>query len=227
MSKLAYFQSTLGRKQIVGLAGLGLAGFVLSHMAGNLLLLVSPQAYNEYAHALVSNPLLYVAELGLVGLFLGHIVMAVILTLKNKSARPNRYHVVADGKKKTSLAQKTLIHQGMIILIFLILHLITFKFGPGYSGEADYTVAYGGVEMRDMYKLVAAIFQNPAWVGFYVFTLLLLGFHLNHGLQSSIKTLGFNHPKYEPKIKLIGSAYAWIVTLGFISQPVVLMLKGN
>lgn len=70
-----YFSSTIGRKQMVGVAGLGLSLFVLTHMAGNLFMFIGPEAYNKYAHALTSNPLIYIAEGGLISIFLLHLVV--------------------------------------------------------------------------------------------------------------------------------------------------------
>ncbi|MCB0408346.1 MAG: cytochrome B subunit, partial [Bdellovibrionales bacterium] len=80
---LRFTQSTIGSKSLIGVTGLGLSFFVLMHMAGNLLILVSPQAYNMYGHAIVTNPLIYVAEAGLLGLFIIHVMKAVLVTIKN------------------------------------------------------------------------------------------------------------------------------------------------
>ena len=82
-----FFRSTIGKKMLVGLSGLGLAGFVLMHMAGNLLLFAGPEAYNKYSHKLTSTPLIYVAEAGLVFFFVMHIMLTIQLTLANRAAR--------------------------------------------------------------------------------------------------------------------------------------------
>lgn len=205
--------STIGRKQIIGLTGLGLCVFVLMHMAGNLLILVSAQAYNEYAHALVANPLIYVAEAGLVGLFLAHLVAASLISIRNMSARGSRYVHMSNGEKGTSLIRRTLWPQGLLIFVFLILHLITFKYGT------HYTVNYGKGEIRDLHKLAIEVFQQPGYVTWYVVALLVLLLHLSHGLASSLQTFGINHPRYQCGIKLASWVYALIVGLGFIVQP--------
>lgn len=218
MSACQYFchfcQSTIGRKQIVGLMGLGLSLFVLGHMTGNLLVFVSPQAYNEYGHALVSNKLIYVIEAGLLGMFLVHLVLALVLTRKNSEARPQKYKVSSSGEKGTSLITKTMWHQGIIIVVFVVFHLITFKFG------AHYVVDYGSGSIRDLFQLMVEVFKNPFYVIWYVVCLLILGMHLGHGVSSTLQTLGFHHPKYTPMVEKIGRAYATIVCLGFISTPV-------
>jgi succinate dehydrogenase / fumarate reductase, cytochrome b subunit len=206
--------TSIQKKMLMGICGLVWTGFVFAHMAGNMLILVSAEMYNKYGHAIVSNkPLLYVAETVLLAALLGHVILGVLLTLENRRAKPQKYAVLASGEKRTTLASRTMAYQGSIILFFIIYHLITFKYGT------EYLVTYDGVEMRDLHRLIIEVFQQPMYVVGYVFCLLLLGWHLSHGVSSIFQTLGFNHPKYNAKIKWIGCIYAIVVALGFISQP--------
>lgn len=207
-----YFSSTIGRKQMVGVAGLGLSLFVLVHMAGNMLMFVSAEAYNRYGHALTSTPLIYIAEAGLISIFMIHLVIAVYLTWKNKAAKGSSY-AVSPKKTASSFASRTMWAQGVIIIGFVILHLLTFKFGDYIS------VTYDGQEMRDLFALMVQVFKDPLYTFSYFGVLILLGMHLSHGLASSFQTMGWNGERYDGKVKLIGHAYALLVTLGFISQP--------
>jgi succinate dehydrogenase / fumarate reductase cytochrome b subunit len=207
------FCSSIGRKQLIALTGLGLSGFVLMHMLGNLLILVSAQAYNQYGHALTSNPLIYLAEAGLIAMFLGHLIMAVSISLKNRAARTSRYAVVPCGDKGTSWIQKSLLLQGLLIFTFLVLHLISFKYGT------HYTVDYGHGEIRDLHKLVLEIFQQPLYVAWYVVCLIVLGLHLSHGVGSSLQTFGLHHPRYQTAIRCASVGFALLVSGGFIVQP--------
>ena len=211
-------KSTIGRKQLVGVAGLLLAGFVLTHMLGNMLLFVGPQAYNEYSHKLTSNPLIYVAEAGLVLFFFAHAFVALALQLRNWASRDTRYAVIPNGEKRTSMVKRSLWFQGIVIFVFAVLHLLTFKFGTLYS------VNYGEGDIRDIHRLVLEVFQSPGYVVWYIISLILLGLHLGPGVASSFQTLGFNHPKYTPKIKAGSIAFAWLVTIGFIIQPIYVYL---
>lgn len=217
-----YFKSTIGRKQMVGVAGLLLCGFVLTHMAANMLIIFDSRMYNEYSHKLVSNPLIYLAEAALALFFISHIVLALKTQLRNWASRDARYAVKANGPKKTSPVAKALWAQGVIILVFLVLHLLTFKFGTFYS------INYGEGEIRDLHRLVVEIFQIPTYVVWYLISLIILSLHLGYGFSSSFQTLGFNHPKYTPLIKAGGIAFSVIVTLGFLSQPIYVyfFLKG-
>lgn len=210
--------STLGRKEIIGVTGLGLCGFLLTHMAANLLIIISPQAYNEYSHALITNPFIYAAEAGLLVLFLAHLLTASLISIANLKARGSRYVHRSNGEKGTSLIRRTLWPQGLLILVFLILHLITFKFGNVYS------VNYGKGEIRDLHKLVIEVFHNPIYVSWYIVALIVLLMHLSHGFASSLQTLGIHHPRYQPAIKAAGWGYALIVSLGFIVQPLYVFL---
>lgn len=215
----SWISSTIGRKQIIGITGLGLSGFVLMHMLGNMLILLGPRAYNEYAHKLATNPLLIIAEVGLLAMFICHIILALGLSFSNVRARDHRYAVMSHGDKGTSLIQRSLWAQGLLILVFVILHLITFKYGTVY------TVTYDGVEMRDLHRLVTEVFSQPGYSIWYIVAVIVLGLHLSHGFGSTFQTLGIHHVRYQNSIHCLSVLYAVIVTAGFISQPVYVLLN--
>lgn len=217
MKSATFFSSTIGRKQTMAVAGLGLCLFVLGHVLGNFLMFIGPEAYNLYGHKLTSNPLIYVAEVGLIALILMHILQGAAVTIKNRLARPQGYAVSPQGDKSTSYTQKTMMWQGTVILVFIVLHLITFKFGE------IYTVVYDGQEVRDLFRLVYEVFQSPIYVFWYVVAVLILGFHLSHGFYSSLQTLGLHHPKYSPRLKCLSVLYGIVVGLGFAAQPIFMM----
>jgi succinate dehydrogenase / fumarate reductase, cytochrome b subunit len=210
---LRYLMSSVGRKYLMALTGLVWSGFVFTHMLGNMLIFLSPEAYNKYGHALTSNPLIYLAEAALLGTLLLHAVNGVQLWLRNQSTKPVKYAVTAKGVKGASLASKSMVYSGSITLVFIILHLITFKYG------ANYTADYGSGPIRDLHKLMVEVFHQPAYIAWYLFCLVLVGVHLFHGFSSSFQTLGLNHPRYNKLIKNLGMVYAVVVAAGFISQP--------
>ncbi len=205
--------SSIGRKQLIGITGVGLSLFVLIHMLENMLILVGARPYNEYTHFLTSNPLIYLAEGGLLAIFLLHVIFALAISWTNCKARDSRYAVASNGPKGTSMVQRSLWAQGLLILVFLILHLISFKYG------AEYSVDYGPGPIRDMHKLVVEVFHQPAYVVWYVVALIVLGFHLSHGVGSSFQTVGLHHPRYQKCIRALSVSYALIVALGFITEP--------
>jgi len=205
----------------MGLTGLGLALFVLAHMLGNLLIFAGPKSYNLYAHQLETFPLLVVFELGLLSLFVIHIILALILTIKNLISRYPKTKISPSGQKKTAWYKKGLITQGAVILVFVILHLITFKYGEYYK------VTYSGKTVRDIFRLVVDAFHNPVRVIWYLFALLILSIHLFHGLKSSFQSLGLNHPKFNMWIHRVSIVYAVVVTTGYISLPLYVFLTGG
>lgn len=212
-----YFSSTVGRKQSMAVAGLGLCGFILTHAAGNMLLFKSAEAYNRYSHALVTNPFIFVAEAALVVMFLAHLIYGIALSIRNKRARPTAYAMHASGPKETTRATRMMLVQGLVILIFVIYHLVTFKYGPHYD------VTYESVQMRDIFRLVHEIFQNQIYVWWYVVAVLLLCFHVTHGFYSALQTLGIHHPQYTPTFQKISVGYGVFVTAMFVSQPVYML----
>lgn len=215
---MGFLKTTVGKKYVVAITGLGWALFVLTHMAGNLLLFVGPEAYNRYGHALTSNPLIYVAEAGLVAILVLHVVFTISLSRQNKAAKPTGYAVTAAGAKRTDWIAKTMIVQGPLILFFIITHLKTFKFGEVYM------VNYEGVEMRDLHRLMVEVFQDPGYVVGYIFALFLLGIHLRHGFASTFSTLGITSARFQKPIQVVSTFYGLIVAGGFMSQPIYIFL---
>jgi succinate dehydrogenase / fumarate reductase cytochrome b subunit len=215
MKQLTLFLcSSIGKKSVMAITGLIWSGFVLSHMIGNLLIFVSAEAYNKYSHMLISNPAIYIAEGALLVTILVHAFDGMKLSWENRQARPERYAVSPSPQKGASVASKSMIFTGSLMFAFLIYHLITFKFGPYFE------VTYDGVVMRDIFKVVVEVFQNPLYVAGYVVCMVFVGLHLSHGFQSSFQSLGFYHPKYSALIKKFGCFYSFIVAAGFIAQPI-------
>jgi len=213
--------SSIVKKTAMAITGLLLSGFILTHLAGNTLIIISPKAFNIYGHTLISNPLIYVAEAILAALFLGHMFMAAKLTIENKKARPQKYYMKKNTGRGSTFASSTMPYTGFIILVFLVFHIWGLKFGAVYS------ISYDGVEMRDLYRLLLEYFANPITVIGYVIAMMALGIHVSHGVWSAFQSVGFNHPKYTPLIKLKSNAFAVLVGLGFSSLPIYCYLQGG
>jgi succinate dehydrogenase / fumarate reductase cytochrome b subunit len=218
-----YLMSAIGRKQVMALTGLIWSGFVLTHMAANMLIIFSPEAYNKYSHALISNPLIYIAEAALAMTILGHIVNGIWLTIDNRKAKAQKSSMSPSGGKAPRFQSKWMVYHGTLIAVFIIYHLITFKYGTYYS----ITYPVGG-EMRDLHRLVIEVFQSPAYVAFYLVCMVAVGLHLSHGFYSSFATLGLYHPRYSPLLSKFGYVYGLIIAAGFIVQPLyVFFLAGK
>jgi succinate dehydrogenase cytochrome b subunit len=220
-SRRSFLSSTVGSKLLVAVTGLSLVGFLVMHLIGNLLLYLGPETFNHYSDKLIRNPLVIPAEIGLVLLFLLHAWKTIQLTLISSKARPSSYEVKkrAGYTSRKSLASSTMIVSGLFLLLFVPLHVKTFKYGTWYD------TAEPGV--RDLYRLVIEIFQHPGWVAFYVVGMIVVGFHLWHGAASSIQTLGADTPRITPVVRGVGLALALIIAVGFISIPIWAFFAGG
>jgi succinate dehydrogenase / fumarate reductase cytochrome b subunit len=179
---------------------------------------LGPDAYNRYGHALVSNPAIYVAEAALVITILMHFFNGIALTIENRRARPTKYAMAPNGEKAPRFQSRFMVFHGILLAVFIVWHLITFKFGPMYMTTVN------GVEMRDLYRLLVEVFQQPFYVAFYAVCMVAVGLHLSHGFYSAFASLGVFHPKWAPTLNRAGIAYAVVVAAGFISQPVYIFL---
>ena len=216
------FSSSVGSKFLIALTGLFLVIFLIAHLAGNLLFIAGPDAFNEYSHKLTSNPLVYVAEMGLLVIFALHIIKTVGLVGGSYSARPHgyakrRWAKTKNERSRKSVSSSTMIVTGTIMLLFVVTHLVTFKFGPYYETPDG---------IRDIYRLQLAVFSNAGYVAFYIVAMGVIVFHLWHGVSSAAQSFGVNSPTWTPRLYWLGRGLAVIVGLGFAMLPVYTFLLG-
>lgn len=215
-----YFRSSIGRKHLVAITGLLLCGFLVGHLSGNFLLLVGPDAFNLYAHKLISlGALLWVIEGGLALTFLVHLGLAMKLTFENKKAG-GKYQMKKRTGRGITFMSWSMPYTGLVLLVFLILHLMNLKFGTNYPTEVD------GVQMRDLYRTTLEYFQNPVNVVWYVVAMICAALHTAHGFGSAFQSLGLNHPKYYRTIVLVSRAYGILIGGGFAFISIWCHLKG-
>ena len=214
--------STLGRKVLMALTGLFLILFLAVHLAGNLQLLKHDdgQAFNVYAHFMTSNPLIKVISYVNYALIILHIVIAIVLTRRNRAARGPQGYAVSNNTSHWSSRNMGIL--GTFIALFLIIHLRGFWYDMHWGGIA--TANYDGVDYKNLYAVVDAAYNQWWYVTIYVISMILLAFHLFHGFGSAFQTLGLNHVKYNPVIKFVGVAFAIIVPALFALIPIVMFL---
>jgi succinate dehydrogenase / fumarate reductase, cytochrome b subunit len=207
--------SSLSHKTILALAGLFLMLFLCTHLVTNLLMLTGDSAAFDKAVAFLSNnPLIKVIEYILFAGFIIHILFGVLVWLANNKARPVKYYVATNSE--TSYFSKFMIHTGLIIFAFLVIHLVNFYFVKlGLVAVPEY--ASGS---HDFYAMAVVLFKDPLYSLIYIVCFVFLGFHLKHAFQSAFQTLGLNHNKYFPVIKVIGTIYALVISIGFSIIPI-------
>lgn len=217
MSSKGLRYSSITKKIVMSLMGLFLIVFLVVHLTVNLLLIFDPtrEIFNVAAHFMATNPAIKIMEFTLFAGFIIHIIFGFILQVQNWLARPSRYKV--EGWSHTSVFSKFMIHTGIIILIFLVLHLIDFYFKLMF-GEVP-SMLINGHEYPDMGLLVIEKFSAAIYMIIYIVALIVLGFHLHHAFQSAFQSLGLNHTTYTPVIKAISTIYSIVIAVGFIIIP--------
>lgn len=241
--------SSLGRKLIMSLTGIFLCTFLVIHLIGNLQLFNNDDGYafNNYAYFMTHFTPIKVVSYLLYASIILHAIYALVLTLKNKAARPIGY-AQYNGAANSKWNSRNMGILGTIILVFLATHLQNFWWkyhndqvpyveyhtdlatGTTTSQELqasefnDYQVTVENnveiVKARDLYKQVDFAFQNVGLVIFYLIAMGALSFHLIHGFKSAFQTLGLSHKKYVPIIEFLGVwVFGVIIPIGFASMP--------
>ena len=198
--------SSIVRKFIMALSGLFLIIFLITHLVINSLTLASSKdLFNEAAHFMATNPIIYAMQYVLALGFIIHIGMGIKLTIQNKRARSQEY-VYNRMSKNTDLSSRSMIVSGGLVIVFLALHLRDYFYQMKFVGLPEGTTDY---------DLVVNLFTNPYYTAVYVIAFIVLGIHLNHGFKSAFQSMGANHKKYNPLIKIVSTAYSIVIALGF------------
>jgi succinate dehydrogenase / fumarate reductase cytochrome b subunit len=214
---------SLVKKYLIALTGLGLVGFLVLHLLGNLqLYLPDGSAFNLYAAKMHDLGIfLIIGEIGLLLVALVHVGLTIGVTAGNKSARPEKYQTglkSKGGPSKSTFGSRNMIITGLVLFAFLVLHLWQFRFGPkmdqGYVAQVD------GRQVWDLHRLVIEAYKNPVWVVVYVAAMLFMGLHVRHGFWSAFQSLGLAFPKYTKLIYALALVLALILTAGFLFIPV-------
>jgi len=177
-------------------SGLLLGGFMLVHLAENLLLFKGEAAYNGWVDLLLSNPATPLLEIGLLFVFVAHIITGVWVRVEDFLNAPRGYEARKWQGGRT-VGSATMLYTAAAILAYLVYHMLTFRF-------VDHSMGF--------YQMVTSAFRSPVFTAIYIAGSAALALHLSHGMQSAFQTLGLNHPKYTPLIKAGGLLVALAMT---------------
>lgn len=210
---LRFWNTTNGKKVMMAVSGVVLAGFAVGHLLGNLQAFLGPDAFNGYAENLHAMPaVVWAVRIVLLAAVGTHIWSTIQLAGRKSSARPVAYQKYTP--QTSTYASRSMYLSGPLIAAFIVYHLMHFTLGVGGT-PYDPNDAYG--------NLVAGFQVWPIAIA-YIIAMGLLCLHLRHGLYSFLQTLGLNHPAYTPKVKTAASAIAILVFLGFASIPAAVLL---
>ncbi|MBE0637878.1 MAG: succinate dehydrogenase cytochrome b subunit [Bacteroidales bacterium] len=219
--------SSITKKVIMALAGLFLISFLLVHLGINLTVLIPGsgiEIFNKAAHFMGTNPAIKVFEVVLFGGFIIHILYGLALQLQNWKARPQGYKVTTTTQ--LSFFSKFMIHTGVLIFIFLFIHMIDFYFKAKFTDIVP-TVMYDGKEYHDLGSLIIEKFKMMGFVIAYLVAFVFLGFHLHHAFQSAFQSMGWNHSKYTPFVKKLSLVVSVVIPLGFAIIPMVIYFSSS
>ncbi len=209
-----FWKSAVGKKIVMAVTGIIGVGFLIAHIAGNLLIFAGPAKLNGYSHFLHGTPeLLWPARIVLLIAVILHVIAAYSLTQQSHAARPQDY--VRRTPQASTLAARLMRWGGVLLLIFIVFHILHFTTG---------TIRPGGTFVEgDVYTNVVAAF-HVWWVSlFYIVSMIFLGLHLYHGAWSSPRTLGVTGPA-NPMQHGVSALLAVLIWAGFTLVPVGVML---
>ena len=228
---LDLYSTAVGKKYVMGITGIGMMGFVLFHMIGNLKMYMGAEALNHYAEFLkvLLYPLapkgwvLWGLRGGLITMLLLHLHAAYSLTMLNRHARPVKYQSKRDYQI-ASFASRTMRWSGLVILAFLAWHLLDLTFGVVNSHVGEMITHPGDEEsVKSVYASVVHSFERTPVALFYVVANILLGIHLFHGAWSIFQSLGWNNPRFNTWRRAFATGFATVVVLGNVSFPIAVM----
>lgn len=218
--------SSVGKKIMMALTGLFLCSFLIVHLIGNLQLLKLDLglSFNTYAQFMSHNPVIQTISKGNFAIIIAHALIALFLTRQNAKARPIGYQV-KKGSANSNWSSRNMGLLGTILLVFIAVHLYHFWWAVHYGGtipSREYINDDGDiVAYTDLYQAVLFAFSNPYIVGFYVFSMIAMGYHLYHGFASAFQSLGLNHVKYNGFIHALGFLFYFVIPAAYAAIPLV------
>jgi succinate dehydrogenase / fumarate reductase cytochrome b subunit len=219
------FSSSIGKKYLMALSGLVLAGFVFVHMLGNLQLFLGQEALNAYAYKLQSIPaVLWGFRLFLLLATLTHVLTAILLVRENRAARPKPN---ADEKfVQATVASRSMGLTGSLLFAFIVFHVLHYTVRvthPEYQ-DMHYVLEKNGKEVHDVFTMIVVGFTGKWISATYIVCMAMLCLHLTHGVSSLFQTVGIRNTAWKARLDGIAIAYGWIIFIGFISVPMAVLM---
>ena len=223
MSKSGFLRASIGKKILMGVTGLFLISFLVVHCFVNSLIFVNDggETFNLGCEFMGTNWIIRTMEIVLFGGIIAHIILALMLTLENQKARPVAY-AKFNGAANSTWYSRWMGLLGTLILMFLIIHLSHFWIQSRFTDNLAHTVDQIEGDQITMFDRMKIIFSELWVVILYCLSMASLGYPLLHGFQSAFQSLGLNHNKYTPTIKLCGVAFSIIVPAIFAAMPIAM-----
>lgn len=131
--------TVVGGKQLVAVTGTLLTLWVIGHLVGNLKIYAGQASINEYAQFLKDlGPLLWIARIGLLTLFVVHISLGIWVKRRSAQARPVGY--AYSNTVQASVASRIMLTTGLVVGAFVLFHLAHYTLG--WVKGTEITVPY-------------------------------------------------------------------------------------
>jgi succinate dehydrogenase / fumarate reductase cytochrome b subunit len=205
-------RSNIGLKAIMAVSGLLMVGYLITHVAANLLVFRGAALINGYAAILHGQPaLLYGARVVLFVALVAHVWSAVVLTRRDRAARPIAY--AQRSPQVSTFASRTIRWGGLVILFFLVYHILHFTTGTVHPAFVE----------GDPHGNVVRAFRVPWVAALYVVAMAAVGLHLFHGTWSAFRSLGLTRPSQHPLRHKTSLLVAGAIWLGFTIIPLAVL----
>lgn len=225
------FQSSIGKKIIMGATGAAMFLFVIGHLVGNLQIFLPKERINAYAHLLHANAgLLWVVRFSLLAIVGLHVWSAITLNATNKAARPVDY---GNGRTPVaaSWASRYMLMTGLVIAAFVVYHLLHYTVqlsAINFTGKdfGDLVVKGGPQDgFKDVHQMLVIGFSHPLVSLFYLVAIALLCVHLSHGGCSMFQSLGMQEGAWRQRLENGVKALSVAIFLGYAAIPVAVFLR--
>jgi succinate dehydrogenase / fumarate reductase cytochrome b subunit len=216
---LTFARSSIGAKVIMALTGAAMYGFLLVHMAGNLLVFAGPEYLDHHSVFLHSMPeLIWPARLALLGAIVAHIGAMIVLRKRSGEARPVAYKTKQN--RAATIYSRTMAISGPIVLIFIVVHLLNLTLGvihPDFKLQAEFSSPAA-------FHNTTVLLGQVQWGVFYIVCNLLLGLHLWHGAYAMFRTLGLAGERQQGVAKLVASGLTGSIVGGNVLIAAAILL---
>ena len=217
---ISYFNSTIFRKTLAGLTGLFLVLFLLGHLLGNLQLFIpgedGQKQFNEYALFMTTNPAVKILSVLTYSSIILHRVLTLFVVFQSSNARDVKY-LQSSGKANSTWGSKNMAVLGTLILVFIVIHMKSFWYEMHFG-----VIGLDPWGNKDLHTVTVTAFNKLWYVLFYVLSMVVLAFHLKHGVESVFQTLGIKTRRYVSLIHKAAYGFALILPAAFASIPIYL-----
>ena len=212
MKNKPLFSSVTG-KAIMALSGAGFVLFLLFHGAMNFVSILSPAGYDAICNFLGANWYAVVGTIGLAVLMGVHILCGILLSVENLMARGFVRYKRIERPKGVEWSSQHMLAFGLFILFGIVMHLYDFWYRMQFA-ELMGNKPVNGIEQ------IRFIFSHNYFSIMYLIWLVVLWFHLTHGVWSMLQSLGWNSENWKHRWQVIAYIVATIIVLMFISVVV-------